>query len=124
MKMADNNIILKIMLQIINSSNKKYILEFAETLSNDYFMYLNAEDIYKLIIKNFSTIKNNITYNIKKYKIEFIKTYFHKQKKIKEIYIDQANIKLVKKFKYFIRNPLLNELCKDFSSIKKNLSYS
>ena len=56
-----------------NSSNKKYILDFAETLSNDYFMYLDAEDMYKIIIKKFSTTKNNIAYNIKKYKIEFIK---------------------------------------------------
>jgi len=58
-------------------------------------------------------------YNLTKYKIEFIKTYDSTQKKLKEIYIDQANGKLVKKFK-FIKSKSFTEFCADLSSIKKN----
>jgi uncharacterized membrane protein len=125
-KLSDNNILFKNLLQNINSSNKNNIITLAEILSNDYFMYLNSNDMYKFILNSFSNSKNKIIYNLKKYKIEFERTYDYKQKKLKEIYTDQVQIyihsKLVKKFKYQITNSLLNELLNDFHSVRKKFS--
>ena len=123
-KLSDNNMLFKNLLENINSSNKNNIINLAEILCDDYFMYLNQNEMYKFILNSFSSTKNKINYNIKKYKIEFEKTYEYKQKKLKEIYTDQVQIhsKLVKKFKYQITNPLLNELCKDFYTIHKKIT--
>ena len=123
-KLSDNNMLFKNLLENINSSNKNNIINLAEILCDDYFMYLNQNEMYKFILNSFSSTKNKINYNIKKYKIEFEKTYEYKQKKLKEIYTDQVKIhsKLVKKFKYQITNPLLNELCKDFYTIHKKIT--
>lgn len=122
---SKKNIIVEAFLIFINGQNKhskKNIIYISEKLSLDFFMYLSPEEIYKKIINNIGITKNKFLNSMKKYKSEFIKSYDHKTKLLKNLYIDQINIKFILKYKLINKNSFFGELLKDITAI--NLQFN
>jgi hypothetical protein len=128
--LSHNNYLIKVMFNILDyndesSNNKKQnIILLSEILSTDYFMYWNSSEIYKILCKKIKTESTNkLMHYLKKYKIEFLKNYRIIEINFKELYIDQINFKLIKKFKYNNKFNKFTELCDDLVSVDKEIKH-
>jgi hypothetical protein len=117
---SKENIIVELFLIFVNKQNKhskKNIIFMSEKLSLDFFMYLSYDEMYKKIVSNISITKNKLLHSMQKYKSEFIKSYDHKTRLLKNLYLDQINIKFILKYKFVKKNKLFAEIIKDIMAI-------
>ncbi len=114
------------LLKLNHENTKKNVIELANILSFDFFMYYSSSNMLKLLFRkmllhteNIESIENSCSIILAKYKKYFINQYRIKYECYVDMYYDIKNSN-VSKFKYNKKNIIFNELIKDILSVEQS----
>jgi len=122
-KLSDTDLKL---IKINHETIKRNVIDLANILSFDFFMYYSSSNMLKIVFKkmlletnDIENIENTCSIILAKYKKYFINQYREKYECYVDIYYDIKNSN-ISKYKYNKKNNNFNELIKDILSVEQS----